>query len=318
MLSAQRSIIGFKVETTAGTAEDITATECAYNVFNASRIQPQFPYYYREGQGTWSPLPGVAGPAIGTISFDMELYNAATWGAVLLPACGLKNASNVFTVCSEEPGTNVKTITIQEQIIDTAGTVNQYKLCGCSGNVVFNFVNGQITSASFTFTGKYVAPTGQSAVDPSYPDVTPILCEDLTLTIGSLYGASSVNMVASSISFDLGNQVVPREDLTAADGHQYMRIADRLCTGTIDPESVLVGTDDIWADIIANTQSALALTAGATGSTITISCPKVQISRQQLGNRNEAVTDELTFVSNRVLGTGADAGDDEFVLDLEP
>lgn len=312
MLLTRKKVLAAKVETTPGSAESLTASEAAFNVFGAD-IQPRFDFLHRESQESFSPLAGVATPAIGTVSFSMELYGNGggtnPWAPVFLPACGFYLDSTTYKLKSEGPGSNVKTLTLglyQDGLFKS--------IYGAAGNVRFNMVNGRIATADFTFTGVFATPSDVALITPDYPENTPIKFNSATVSIGSTWGTGSANLIASRVGIDVGNQVVMREDVHKTSGFAHAIITNRLVTGEIDPESTLIATHNIWSEITAGTQGALSVILGGTGNLVTFSAPKLQFSNIRYGNRGDICVDELTFVLNRNLGTGGDRGDDELTI----
>ena len=111
--------IGAKVETVIGTPETLTAADGSFNAYNIE-WQGDITINPREGQGGFDMLPGVPGPAMGTLTFrtDVEWDGSATlptWATTLLPACRVVDNANVFNPKSKAPGPDAgdpKTLTM--------------------------------------------------------------------------------------------------------------------------------------------------------------------------------------------------------------
>ena len=95
------SVLAAKIETTSGTAESLTASDAAYNVFDLS-MQPNIAMTERTGQGAFSQLPAVRELTGGTCSFRTEVYGSGAggvpgWASTFLPACGWVNSAGTFS-----------------------------------------------------------------------------------------------------------------------------------------------------------------------------------------------------------------------------
>jgi len=86
-------------------------------------------------------------------------------------------------------------------------------------------------------------------------------------------------------------------DMAATDGFGEVQITGRDPTGSYDPESELVATEDPWADLIADT--ALALSIGAIGATagniIDVDMPAVSYRDISPGDRDGIRIYEIPF-----------------------
>lgn len=305
-LLRRKRVMAAKIEATPGTAENLSGADGVFNVFDWT-IQPTAEMIQREGQGAFGRLPSVAGARSGTAVFSIHAIGGASlpaWATTFLPACGLVATGEIFTPRTEAPGTNVKTLTI-------AGYQDgQLKMIrGAAGNVVFTFTSGQPILMTFTFTGLWVAPSDVAIIAPNYPNILPPRFANANLTIGG----SSWSPKISQMTLDIGNQVILREDPSDITGYCNALITDRVPTGTIDPESSLVATNDVYGDWLDSSESALSLSCGQAGNRIAFDAPKWQITNPQEGNRNDVQIDTIEFQLNR----DADAGDDELEITID-
>ncbi len=292
-LLRRKSVFAAKVEGTIGTAESLTGAEGAFNARDFM-IQPNIAMTRREGQGGFNYIESMPEGMQGTCTVTMDLWydgtTVPTWASVLLPACGCVAATGVFTPRTEAPGSNVKTITI--------GHYKDGKLAllsGAMGTVKFSFPTGKTAYAEFTFTGKYSTnETDTAIIAPTYPTTLP-----LRFAAGALTW-NSVALCTSNVEIDLGNSVIMRECVNASDRSGYISalVTNRAPVITADPESVLVATqdrDDLWLD---STPQALSLQINGTGnSNITFAAAKAQLENKQQGNRNDMLTDDLTWLA---------------------
>lgn len=291
-LLRRRSVFAAKIEGTIGTAESLTDAEGAFNA-EEFMIQPNVPITRREGQGGFNYLPGVPEGMQGTCTVRMGMsYDGTTvptWASVLLPACGWVQSTLVFNPKSEGPGSNVKTITI-----------GQYKdgklslLSGAMGTFKIMAPTGKMAMIEFTFTGKYSTnETDAALIAPTYPTTLP-----LRVSAGALTW-NSVALCTSNVEVDAGNSVIMRECMNATDRSGFISaiVTNRQPVITADPESVLVATQDRDALWLTSSPQAFSMRIGATGTSITISAPKAQLENKQQGNRNDMLTDDLTWLA---------------------
>jgi hypothetical protein len=306
MLPRRRRVLAAKVEATAGTAESLTGSEAAFNVFNAL-IQPNTTNEPREGQGGFSPLASVPGARSGTCTFSTEITAAATvpsWASVFLPACAFIDTSNVFSPKSQPPGGSglPKTLTMATYIHGV-----RKMLRGCMGNAVFRFVAGQKIIVDFTFTGIWVDPDDTAILTPTYPTVTPLRFANSGLTIGG-YSPKIREM-----TLDFGNQVILREDANDPSGYCHAAVTGRNINGKLDPELTTVAAKDWHNEWLTMVEQALAISITSGTQLFEVDAPKLQFNNLQEENRNDITTEGVTFQCNR----NAAAGDDELTLTID-
>jgi hypothetical protein len=112
------------------------------------------------------------------------------------------------------------------------------------------------------------------------------------------------------MNLDAGNNVVLRECPTAIDGSGYAAavVSDRTPTGTMNPETVLIGTNNVYGKWIGMTEEALSLTLFDADDTVTITAAAIQRTNKQTGDRNGIQVDDVTFQCNK------SSGNDELVI----
>lgn len=293
MLLRRCSVFAAKVEGTIGTAESLTGAEGAFNAYGFD-IQPNVPITRREGQGGFNYRPGIPEGMQGTCTIVHDLaYDGTTvptWASVLLPACGYVQSTGVFTPRTAGPGANVKTLTI-----------GHYKdgklslLSGAMGTFTITLETGKVAYITFTFTGKYSTnETDTAIIAPTYPSA-----KGLRFAAGG-FTFNSVALCTSSATVDAGNTVVMRECVNASDRSGFISaiVTNRAPIITADPESVLVATQDRDALWLTSQPEPLLITINGTGnSTIVISAPEAQLENKQQGNRNDIMTDDLTWLA---------------------
>jgi len=300
-LLTKKKVVAVKTETTVGTAISLSGSDAAFNFFDVS-IQPNAEFIARPGQGAFGQRYGMVGPASGTVSFRTELYGdgaggVPAWASTLFPAVGLVNSAGTFSVKSEAPGSNCKTVTIG---VYEDGRFKSIR--GAVGNAVFTFTPNKPVSIQWSFQGAWVTPTDVAMVAPTHPTRLPIRASMASLSIGATVP------FFSSMTLDLGNVIASRETITEAGGLHSFIITDRFITGTLDPESKLVATSPIYTDWYNSVERALSVVVTDVNDEVTFSGPKFQITNAQEGDRNGLMIDTISYQLNR------DANNDEFSI----
>ncbi len=172
-LLKRKKVLAAKIETTVGTAESLTAADAAFNVYNPM-IQANISMEEREGQGGFGYLPAVPGGYGGTVTFRtmLEWDGSSTepaWADTFFPACGWVKTIGTYNPTSQEPGANVKTLTIAVYEDGVRKT-----LAGCMGTFVVTLPTGRPGYIDWTFTGVWQAPSDVALISPTYPTVTPL------------------------------------------------------------------------------------------------------------------------------------------------
>lgn len=302
-------VLAAKIETTPGTAESLADADAAMNVFDPLP-QPNIQFAERAGQGGFSPLKGTLGAYGGSITFMTEVVGRGTsgagvpkWAATLLPACGFVDDGNgAFSPVSEAPGSNCKALTLG---CYQNGLYKQIR--GAMGNAVFNFVSGEVTRVTFTFTGIWDDPADDTILNaPALTLPDPLRFVSSALTLGSW------SPKVANLSIDLGNQVVLRQDPSDASGYKTALVTNRRITGSIDPEADLVANRDTYGNWTSLTEEALSLVLGSGFNQVDFDAPKLQVTNVQEGDRELLQIDNVEFQLNR----GTAAGDDDLVIDV--
>lgn len=296
-LLRRRTVFAAKAESTVGTAESLTSSEGAFNVYDLL-IQPNIDIAQREGQGGFNYLPAIAGGRQGTATFSTDITwggdggSLPTWATVLLPACGFVNSSGTFKPKTAKPGTtssDPRTITI-------GGFVDGKlrKLSGCMGTFSVDLPTGQLGRINWTFTGKWEDETDAAIISPTYPTDLPSRCA------GDTFQFNNANICVASCTIDAGNSVVMRECTTHVSGYASAIVTNRQPTITADPEAVLVATLDRYSALTGSTEYELEYKLPTAGSgSIIFLAPKAQIQTIAQGNRNDIVTDDITWQCNK-------------------
>lgn len=301
-LILEQSVFAAKQETTAGTAESLTASEGVYNAFNVA-ITDNTEVNERNGQSSLDPISAVAGKRPGSAAFETELVgNGATglpaWATVLLPCCGFVATSSTYAPTT--PDTNHKTATIGKF---EDGRLR--KIAGAMGRFSIRCTVGMPAMISWSFDGRYEVDTDSALIAPTYPTTLPPVFQSATFTIGG------TTRIINEMTINVENEVYVRPDPTATGGLRSAVITNRRISIEVDPEAALVATKDWQADQLANTLAAINCVIGSsTNNTITLSVPKAQVISRTVPDRNGVLVDRLTMLAVR----SASAGDDAFTI----
>jgi hypothetical protein len=292
-LLKRKRVLAAKIETTIGTAEALTASDAAFNVYNPM-IQASIEMEEREGQGGFNYLTSVPAGRQGTATFrtNIEWDGTATepsWAETFLPACGWVKSGGTYTPRSEAPGSNVKTLTIGCYVDGVFKS-----LAGAVGTFKIVMPTGKLAYIDWTFTGVWQAVTDVAIITPTYPT------DSALRYAGGFAEWNNVNLCVSNVTIDAGNEVTMRECPTTTAGYISGIITSRKPVITCDPEAGTVAAQDRWGKWLDMSTHALELSLdGPTTSTLDITAPKAQVTNLQEGNRNKMVTDQIDFMCSK-------------------
>jgi hypothetical protein len=292
-LLKRRQVLAAKIETTSGTAETLTGSEAAFNVYDVTTTQ-EVEMSQREAQGAFGMLTAQAEGRKGKIAFkvDASWDGTATepsWADTFLPACGWVKSGQVFTPRTEAPGSNVKTLSIA---VYTDG--RRALLYGAAGNFKFVCPTGKVAYLEFEFSGIWGGVTDATILAPTYPTDLGLRYASATTTW------DSVALCLENLTLDSGNVVTMRECAANASGFAGAMVTNRMVKVTGNPEAKLVATQDRWGKLLDSSEASLTWGLdGPTNSVITIAAPKAQIISINEGDRNGLMTDEIEWSCNR-------------------
>lgn len=196
----------------------------------------------------------------------------------------------------EAGGSATKTLTIGRWSDGRLTTIH-----GAMGSLRLSGPTGRIVAAEFTFTGIYDRPADAALVVPTWPTVVP------PKFAGRLEVGGAALKIAS-LTIDLGNEVVLREDANSSTGFCSAVVVDRLVVGSMDPEAGLVADLPQVADWLDGESDTFFAQVGSTlGNIVAIAAPACQRTNVQTGERNKLAVDQIDVQFN----PSADAGNDE-------
>ena len=305
MKLTRNSLIVAKVEARYGTDAAPAAATDSILISNLSAtpasLRTADRAYYKGHLGASPQL--VVGASV-ELSFDVELASSGAAGTApgygsLLRACGMAETTDKNKSVSYAPvSTGFSSLTIHY----FADGVRQ-AVTGARGSVSLQLSPGGIPVASFSFTGKYAAPTDMANPnDASFAKFkTPVATSNANASV-TLHGHSAK---VDDLSIDLGNQIVHRELI----GADEIIITDRAPTGNASIHLTTVA-DKNWVDLVAKaTLGTLKVVLGkAAGAIVEIDAPKVQLENPTHGDSDGV----------RTIGLGLrlvpDKGNDELKL----
>jgi len=296
-LYALKSVLAAKIETTVGTPISLSASDAAFNVFNA-KIFASFEMVERELQGGFDRGAAVTAGHKGRMTFSTEIQWDGTttepsWADTLFPACGWVKSGQVFTPRSEAPGSNVKTLTIGRYVDGM-----YYQLSGCAGSFTVNLTAGQRGMIDWDFSGVWSTPTDVALITPTLPTSL------VQLWSKGACSWNSVDFYALNAQIQSGNTIAYRPQPGTSTGFHSAIIVDRYPKVTLDPERKLVATQDRWGKWLTGAEHALAVHVGgvvgnSTTALLQFDAPKAQVMQIDDEERDRIAVDAMTFGCNK-------------------
>ena len=292
-LLTRKSVLAAKIETTSGTYESMTNSECVITATNAS-MSPNFEILERPQQGSFQRNAAAIGLRGATCTFRTDWYGdgadtAPAWAEQLLPACALTQTAEAFAVATEAPGTNVKTLSLAHYL---DGKV--YKMSGAVGTFQVNFETGKPVTIDWTFTGKWEGEADDTLLTPTPQTRQPMRFANAT------FGLSAWAPCLQSLTLNIGNVVQMRECQNGSEtGYLAGIITDRVSQISFNPESDLVATHDLYTEFLNSDESkafSIMLTDGSDSHSI--SSAGWQVTAATMSDRGGIATDDVTMVNN--------------------
>lgn len=293
-LTKKLRYIAGKLESSAGTAETITAAE-----FNTRIYDPQLTLTIdmddeaaKDASGDHGEVESVPGATYGQLSF----YTKCNWGGAVgtapswwkfVNACGGKQKAYgaVGLALTPDQDYDIKPITLWAFDKERGGAspvTTIYKFAGCMGNCVIGADKiGGPWLARYTMFGKL-----QDIVDGSAIAMTAL---DTALPETFLSSALTINAVAalsSAWSLDFGNEVVPTYDQADATGIGYYSIASRKPRFKMNPLARKQATEDVMAVTTASTAYPISVSS----THFTLKGVDCQLTSAALGEREGYVS----------------------------
>jgi hypothetical protein len=303
----QKAMVLAKFETTPGVDAVPTA---ALNAFLVSDPQFSVDLTVLErnfARTDFSQYASKIGRRVAKLTFSIQIAGGGTaatspaW-AVLLRACGM--VKSAVTGPAGEKWAPTTAI-----LQDTVTLYCYYdgllhKMLGCVGTYKITADAGSFSTVEFTMTGLYVTPASSTfPASPVFENVMPPQVELAQMAYGG-----DATLIAKAFTYDMGNNVVLREDVNSSNGFKQARISGRNPGGGLDPEVELAHT--FWASLESSATAVFTMTLGATaGNKIKFDAPASQIVGIGYGDRDNLRNYDLSLMFRR-----GSAGDDEFTI----
>ncbi len=263
-----------KVESPLGTEAVTDQVVYAENLV----MNPTGEFIERAGRGAFHgpEMTGVIGGRHGKCTFSTEMRTDGSQGfeaglAILIQACNFVQTVEVYTIAKIA---TQKTITIE---VWQDGVLKV--LYGAAGKFTIDYATNKRVLFNFDFDGLYKAEADEAV--PAYVPTGNVI----------MFGSGSFTVLTEShmiskFTFDSGNNVVPRYDVTGPGGILHYQTTYAKPTCSWDPESAVVASDDIHADWLAGGTGTLALAVSDGTDKVTLDCGKVQYMEIPEGARD--------------------------------
>lgn len=316
-------VLGFKLESTAGTAETIADADFNVRVRNIE-FSPSVAMDDENSKfatGDHGEDESIPGSQTATISFSVRCSWHGTTPATapnwwkMVQACGGVTQSYTTAGIAIYPGAAAdKTTATIEYMVQRRGatpTAVSYKMKGCMGNCVLTCEGvGMPWMANFTFTGSLA-----SVSDIANANILALTSPSTVVAEKGLDNPVTILGVASqkvsSWSLDFGNDIQPVLDQSDSTGVAYHAIAARRPRLTINPLIRLVATDPIYTKLQAGTEGACSIASASSTPNFTLHVPVGQAINTGVGVREGVQSwDGLTIKCQRNAGTDSDTQDE--------
>jgi hypothetical protein len=297
----RKTVVLAKLESTYGTDPTPDGTNDAILVSNPDLKVDGAMLTRDYVRASLSPISHAIGKKKVTISFETDLKGSGAAGTApetspLWQSCGMDEtivASTSVTYDPEAVSTEVKSCTMYVYFDGLMHEIN-----GCRGSFSITMEAGNFGKVSWNFEGKYVKPTDTALVTGTFDSTIPQIIQSSSFTVNSY--AATINALA----FDIANTIGSPGDVNSADGYGNMHITGRDSNGSLDPEAVLVATEDFWGDWADATGVAVTITIGATaGNICDIDMPNIVYREIGYGDREGIRTYQIPFTAAETAST---------------
>jgi hypothetical protein len=214
--------------------------------------------------------------------FSGNLVDGQSWVIWLMPpGLTLQPVSDNFT-----------SVTL---VMNKDGVLHQ--MPGALGTFDVTAEAGNYARIKWTFTGTYVEPTDNPLPNPSYETTLPSQVQLARLMIGSFPA------IVAKMTYNQGNDIQIRPDVSASDGYLGVRLVSRKPEGGVDPEADNVANYDFWGIMSAANRMAFQMRVGSNpGNTVWLIGTNVQYSGLTYQDRNGISTYQAGLRFARQVG----------------
>lgn len=177
----------------------------------------------------------------------------------------------------------------------------------CRGTFTLDLSVGKYGAFQFNLQGSYSDPTDVALPSVSYSTIIPPVVFGAGLTIGDL---DMTKTATTQITYDMGNTIVPRNDVNAAEGRLGFEITGREPKGSLNPEMVTLADYNLWSLWKAATPARVYCQIGSTaGNRCRLLIPAAVYTDISYQNRDGIATYQMPFTCKE--GTDGTNGDNE-------
>jgi hypothetical protein len=157
----------------------------------------------------------------------------------------------------------------------------EHTMPGAFGTFEITAMAGNFATVKWTFTGSWVEPIDDPNPTPIFERTLPSQVQFARLNIGGFQAT------VEKLTFNQGNDVQIRPDVSSQDGYNGTRIVSRKPEGGINPEADLVANYDFWGTFAAATEVPLQMRIGTvSGNEVWCIFPNTQYSGLTYGDRS--------------------------------
>jgi len=175
------------------------------------------------------------------------------------------------------------------------------KLRGASGSftVTADSAAGRVF-IDWEFRGILEAPVDETIPSVSVPTTAPFKAEDMSFTF------NTTDLPAKpGFTIDSGVSVAPREDADDALGVAYFLATPGVPTLSVEPEATTIANHDAYGELLNEKYAAISITLkDPNGNTLPIDAQNAQRQTVEDSNRNDTLTDAVTFGLFKTSGGG--------------
>ena len=172
-----------------------------------------------------------------------------------------------------------------------------HSMPGAFGTFEITAQAGDLATVKWTFTGNYVEPTDDANPNPNFETELPSQVQLARLTMNQF------DAIVEKFSYNQGNDIQIRPDVSASDGYEGVRITARKPEGGIDPEADTVANQDFWGNFAAALRMPFQMRVGTdVGNTVWVFAPNTQYSGMTYQDRNGILTYDAGLRFSRSIG----------------
>jgi len=173
----------------------------------------------------------------------------------------------------------------------------EHHMYGSYGTFSVNAEAGDYAKIEWEFQGTYEDPTDKPLPQCNYETTIPAQVEHARLRIDKDY------TIVNAWSFEQGNDIQIRPDVSSGEGYVGTRIVSREPKGGIDPEAELVSNHDFWGKLGRAERMSFQIRIGTeAGNTVWFLSPSVQYTGLTYQDRDGIRAYDAELKYSRVFG----------------